>query len=202
MRNLDEYEQKIVKELIKNPRNSDNQISKITKIPLKTVNRKRKRLEQENLLYYFAFLNNGQTGTGLFSTAKLYSIKLKSGISQKTVLEELSKKELVDKYLTYHAKHMSLTMVGERDGNVVLIFLLESFKDSDINEIYHNELVPLLTQLFGDDSITSTEVTTICCPLRILHNYLLHLNMENGIIKKDWPDKAIFVSEKFESTPQ
>ena len=51
---LDEKEQKIVKELIKNPRISDTQIAKNTNIPVMTINRKRKaylgQLEARSLL--------------------------------------------------------------------------------------------------------------------------------------------------------
>ena len=50
---LDEQEQKIIKELIRDPRISDNQIGRNTKIPVKTVNRKRKNLEQRNIISYF-----------------------------------------------------------------------------------------------------------------------------------------------------
>jgi len=55
---LDDKEVLIVKELIKNPRSSDNGISKITKIPVKTVNRKRKGLESRNLISYYTYLHN------------------------------------------------------------------------------------------------------------------------------------------------
>ena len=45
-------ERRIIRNLIKNPRISDNKISKITGIPTITVNRKRKKLEAEGLLHY------------------------------------------------------------------------------------------------------------------------------------------------------
>ena len=48
-RGLDDQEKLIVRELIKDPRISDNQISTNTNIPLKSVNRKRKRMEFEEI---------------------------------------------------------------------------------------------------------------------------------------------------------
>ena len=49
---LDEQEQLIIKALIKDPRMSDNNIGKLTKVPIRTVSRKRKKLEQENKIEY------------------------------------------------------------------------------------------------------------------------------------------------------
>ena len=44
MRDLDKKEKLIIKELVKNPRISDNQIAKNTGLAVKSVNRKRKKL--------------------------------------------------------------------------------------------------------------------------------------------------------------
>ena len=41
-RTIDEQEKLIIKALIRNPRSSDNQISKTTKVPVRTVYRKEK----------------------------------------------------------------------------------------------------------------------------------------------------------------
>ena len=72
---LDGKEKEILKELIKNPRISDNQISKNTKIPVKTVNRKRKLLEKRSLIHYMVHLDNSRSGTGVFSTKHMYIIQ-------------------------------------------------------------------------------------------------------------------------------
>ncbi len=88
MKELDHQEKKILLELVRNPRISDNQIGKNTGIPVKTVNRKRKILEQKNILSYFSFINYGEKGTGLFDSQYLYLIKLKFGITTKQVTEK------------------------------------------------------------------------------------------------------------------
>jgi len=64
MKEFDEQERKIIYELIRNPRLSDNQVGKRTAIPIKTVNRKRKLLEEKGALQYAALVEHGPTGTG------------------------------------------------------------------------------------------------------------------------------------------
>ena len=76
-RKLDGQEEKIARMLIRNPRLSDNAIGRMAEIPAMTVNRKRKRLEDEGLLSYFAAINMGPKGTGRFRSRYLYLIKFK-----------------------------------------------------------------------------------------------------------------------------
>ena len=47
MAELDKQERQIICALIRNPRYSDNRISSLTGVPVRTVSRKRARLEQE-----------------------------------------------------------------------------------------------------------------------------------------------------------
>ena len=53
MRKIDAQEQKILRALTRNPRHSDNRISAMTGVPVRTVNRKRARLEEEGILSYY-----------------------------------------------------------------------------------------------------------------------------------------------------
>ncbi len=195
LRNIDKYDGLIVKELIKNPRISDNGISKITKIPVKTVNRKRKKLEDEGLLLYFSYLNHGPRGTKLFNSKKMYTITLKQGITRKTLLDLVNSKNTFSKFLFSYSKHFLSIQFGEKQGNIVIIFIIESFNDSDIVEIYNAEIVPNILTALGNDSIVNTEVVTISTQIRLFHNYILGINTEKGIIKKNWSDEDIFVSE-------
>jgi DNA-binding Lrp family transcriptional regulator len=50
MRQLDEQERLIVRHLIRDPRESDNGIGEATGVNVRTVGRKRQRLEQEAIL--------------------------------------------------------------------------------------------------------------------------------------------------------
>ena len=87
----DEYDKKIIKELIVNPRLSDNKISIITKIPVKTVNRKRKNLEKKEIISYLTAVNFRETGTGDFGARIMYIIEFKYGIFRKQFLDAYKK---------------------------------------------------------------------------------------------------------------
>jgi DNA-binding Lrp family transcriptional regulator len=77
MRRFDEQEQQIIRTLIRNPRCSDNRISTLTGVPVRTVSRKRARLEQEDILFYYAAVDMQAQGTGRFSTQHMLTIKFK-----------------------------------------------------------------------------------------------------------------------------
>src|SRR3989338_5980555 len=89
MRNLDMHEIAIIRELIRNARISDNQIGKNTKIPVMTVNRKRKKMEAEGLLRYYTSIDKGEFGLRTFDAKQLYIIKLKIGITQNEYLKAM-----------------------------------------------------------------------------------------------------------------
>jgi DNA-binding Lrp family transcriptional regulator len=196
---FDEQEKKIVKELIRNPRISDNQLAKNTNIPVKTVNRKRKNLEQKNLLSYFAMINNGRYGTGAFGASKFYIISFKYGISRKQFLEGLTSKtgEAMKGKIRFESKHITFSILGEKDGHLTLMILLQSRQDSDIVEIFNVDILGHLKDGLGQDCVENVQVITLEQPLRVLHNYLIHPlfnNLENGVIRKNWDDDLIYVS--------
>ena len=189
MRTLSQKEQKIALELIKNPRSSDNSISKNTKIPVKTVNRKRKKLEEEGLLHYYAAIDYFKTG--VFSASNIFEIKFKLGISRTYFLERFKS----DNQTKFDAKHYRQSMLGESDGHLLLIIIVDSRHESDMLEIYNTEIVPKINDLFGHDAIYSTKVIKLTNALRILHNYVYEINMSDGLIKSDWSDELLFVGE-------
>ncbi|MBU1704720.1 MAG: winged helix-turn-helix domain-containing protein, partial [Nanoarchaeota archaeon] len=104
-----------MKELIKNPRISDNQISKNTKVPVMTVNRKRKQLEEERLLHYFTSFDTGEFGTGTFKAKQLYIIKFKTGITRSQFIEKVEKDK---RFQAFNASYISLSYLGEKDGRL------------------------------------------------------------------------------------
>lgn len=192
MRNLDENEVKIVKELIRNPRISDNQIAKKTKVPVMTVNRKRKRLEEEGLLRYFTSLDTGEHGTGMFKAKQLYIIKFKIGITRQKYLESLE----YDKRLReFNADYVSLSYLGERDGHLALIMILDAETESKLVDEFNNKLIPYFREKLGDDAVQDVSSARITDTIRRHHNYLPSINMEDGVMKKDWPDEWIFVDK-------
>jgi len=188
---LDKYDRLIVQELICNPRLSDNKLSQATKIPVKTVNRKRKKLEKNGVLRYMVAVDHTTKGTGDFNAATMYMIKFKHGIYRQQFLDMYTSVAPFAKY----AKHISFKWIGEQAGHLVLILLIESRLQSDILEIYNAEIVTALTKHLGNDAIIETSTVPISSELSMLHNYEPLLNMKNGFIY-DWPKTHIFVTDR------
>ena len=192
MRELDQNEVKIVRELIRNPRISDNQIAKKTNVPVMTVNRKRKKLEKEGLLRYFTSFDTGEHGTGMFKAKQLYIIKFKVGITRQKYLESL---EYDKKIRGFNADYISLSYLGEKDGHLALIMVLDAETESKLVDEFSNRIIPYIREKLGEDAIREVITTRIMDTIRRHHNYLPAINMENGVMKKEWPDDWIFVDK-------
>ena len=182
MRDLDNNEKIIIKELIKNPRISDNQIAKNTGLAVKSVNRKRKRLEEDNIIFYFTHIDNSLNGTGLFSARQLYILDFKQGTTRAKFIEKFNHTDL-PKTLQKHCLH---TYLAESNGVLKLVVFIESYMDSDILEIFNADYLPKLESLFGKGCITNTTTLTLNNTLQLCHNYFPSINMENGKIKENW----------------
>ncbi len=192
MRELNEAERKIVRELIRNPRISDNQIAKNTKIPVMTVNRRRKALEKEGLLRYFTSLDTGEHGTGKYAARQLYIIKFKIGITREQFIKEMEE----DKGLfSFSSCYISLSYLGEKDGHLTYMMILDAETESRMMDEFNGKVVPALKNKFRDNCIRELITMRVTNTLRRHHNYIPMINMENGIMKKDWPDEYIFVDE-------
>ena len=190
MRTLDEQEKLVIRELIKDPRLSDNQIGKITRVPVMTVNRKRKLLEKEGLLNYYCYLDTSRYGISVLPARQLYMVKFKIGITKKEFIDNILKDPLIK---TFGIVHIYESFVGEKDGQLVWVLVIEGGKGQEIVEIFNGKIVPLLYQYFGNDCITETFAVRLTTQLQLLHNYLPLLNTEEGKIKKNWPNEFIFI---------
>ncbi len=190
--NLDEYEKSILKELVINPRLSDNKISQLTKIPVKTVNRKRKGLEKRGIVRYIAAVNNGPEGTDDFGATVMYIIKFRYGVYRKQFLDAYQNVPLTDKEI----KHISFKWLGENDGHLLLILFIESRKFSDILEIYNVEIISKLIKILGPNLIEDTTAIPITSMLSFFHNYEPIINMPKEKIKEHWPRSMVFVSDR------
>ena len=182
MRDLDNNEKLIIKELIKNPRISDNQISKNTGLAVKSVNRKRKKLEDDNILFYFTHAENSLNGTGTFSARQLYILEFKQGITRAKFIEKFNNTDLPSTL----QKHCLNSYLAESNGILKLILFIESYMDSDILEIFNADYLPKLESLFGKGCITNSLTLTINSTLQIYHNYFPSINMKKGKIKDNW----------------
>jgi DNA-binding Lrp family transcriptional regulator len=189
-RSLDEQERLIVRELIRDPRLSDNQIGKLTGVPTPTVRRKRKKLEEEGLLNYFAALDMQESGTSTFGARHLYIIKFRIGITVKQILDEIRNEPNVRSIFTdlIYESH-----VAEIDGRVALVMIIEGKNDADIVENMQGKIVPSLRKNHGPDSIEEISTIRLLNSVRIFHNYVPMVNMKGGVLKTDWPKDAVFV---------
>jgi len=190
MRNLDDQERAILKRLIRDPRQSDNFISKVTGVPTPTVRRKRQRLENEGLLSYFAAVDHQESGTGTFGARHLYIIKFRIGITVKQIVEEIKSEPNVRSVFTdlIYESH-----IAEMDGRVALVMIIEGKHDADIIENVQGKIIPSLRKNHGPDSIEEISTLRLLGPIRIFHNYVPLVNMEKGVLRGDWADDAIFV---------
>ena len=195
---LDESEIKIIRELIRNPRSSDSQISKKTKIPVMTVNRKRKKLENRKLLRYYASIDKGEFGLPIFGARQLYIIKFKIGITREKYLKVM---EADEKWRLFNSQYISMAYLGEKDGHLALVIILDAKDDSRLVEEFNGVIVPFITSKLGSNAIEEISTASLSRLIRIHHNYLPYLNMEKGHIKDSWPDDLIFVAD-FEQKDQ
>ena len=187
---LDDQEKLIVKALIRDPRLSDNQVGKLTGVPTPSVRRKRKKLEEEGLLSYFAALDMQESGTGTFGARHLYVVKFRIGITVKQLVEEIKNEPNVRTIFTdlIYESH-----IAEIEGRVALVMIIEGKNDSDIVENVQGSIVPSLRKNHGPDSIEEISTIRLLSPVRIFHNYVPLVNMRQGVLNSDWPKDAVFV---------
>ncbi len=189
MRLLDEQEKAIVRQLIRDPRESDNGVGELTKVNVRTVSRKRQRLEQEGILSYYTNVDLSAMGTQQFIARHLYIIKFRVGITYKQLLDEIR----MEPSQTVFTESIYESHIAEIDGKVALLLFIDGDSDLDIVQRTHEELLPNLLQNHGSDSIEEISTIRLLAPVRVMRNYLPLVNMENGLMKRDWPDGAIYV---------
>src|ERR1700677_4306382 len=192
MKELDEQERLIVKQLIRDPRESDNGIGEITGVNVRTVGRKRQRLEQEGILSYYTQLDLSAQGANQFNTRHLYIIKFKIGVTYKQLTEDIQREPFVRSIFT---EIIFESHIAEIDGHVAMLLYIDGASDSDIVQTVQEKLIPSLLRNHGEGSITEVSTIRLLKPVRIMRNYLPFVNMQDGYIRKDWPDDAIYVGK-------
>jgi DNA-binding Lrp family transcriptional regulator len=190
MKLFDDQVRRIVRALVRDPRLSDNAISSRTGVPVRTVGRKRKALEEQGCLGYFTALNMGDKGTGTLATRHLYIVKLRLGITVERVLKQLHSEPEV---ATAFTELILESHIAEIDGHVALLLFIEGRDDNEIVASFQAKIVPALMRNHGDDCIENVQTMRVLAPIRIFHNYLPAVNMQAGKLRTDWPDEGIFV---------
>jgi DNA-binding Lrp family transcriptional regulator len=192
MKHLDEQERLIVRHLIRDPRESDNGIGEATGVNVRTVGRKRQRLEQAGVLSYFAHVDLSAAGTGEYNARHLYIIKFRIGVSYKQLLDDIKREPFVRSVFT---EVIFESHIAEIDGKLAMLLFIDGASDIDIVQTVQEKLIPSLEKNHGHGSIEEVSTIRILSPVRMMRNYILPVNMEDGYIKKDWPDDAIYVGE-------
>ncbi|MFO1452622.1 MAG: hypothetical protein U1F61_30930 [Opitutaceae bacterium] len=190
-RPLDDQEKAIARHLVRDPRATDKSISDATGVQLRTVGRKRQKLEQEGLLRYWASVDLGESGTGQYNASHLYIIKFALGVTYESLREKIRGErqipELTDMIAESH--------IAEIDGKLSLLFVIEGTSDRDIVRSVHERLIPSLMRNHGAQSIQEITTLRLLSPVRVLRNYLPLLNMAGSTMRRDWPEEAIYVGK-------
>jgi len=191
MRTLDEQEKAIVRHLIRDPRESDNKVGELTGVNVRTVSRKRQRLEQEGILSYYADVDLSANGARQFNARHLCVIKFRVGITFKQLMDEIREEPTK----TVFTESVYESHIAEIDGKVALLLFVDGDSDVDIVHRAHEELLPNLLQNHGTDSIEEISTIRMLLPVRVMRNYLPLVNMKGGLMKADWPDEGIYVGQ-------
>lgn len=187
---LDDQERLIVRHLIRDPRESDNGIGEATGVNVRTVGRKRQRLEQAGILSYFTHLDLTSRGTGQFGARHLYIIKFRIGITYEQVLADIRREPFVRSIFT---EIIFESHLAEIDGNVAMLLFVDGENETDIVQTVQAQLMPSLLRNHGENSIEEVNTIRVLAPVRTMRNYIQPVNMEAAYLKKDWPDEAIYV---------
>jgi DNA-binding Lrp family transcriptional regulator len=190
MRILDEQEKAIVRQLIRDPRESDNGVGEVTGVNVRTVSRKRDRLEQEGIISYYTNLDLSADGAKQYNARHLYIIKFRVGITYNQLIQDIRQDSNQKSVFT---ETIFESHIAEIDGKVALLLFVDGNSDLDIVQRTHEELIPGLLKNHGSDSIESISTIRLLSPIRVMRNYIPIVNMCKGYIRSDWPGDAVYV---------
>jgi DNA-binding Lrp family transcriptional regulator len=192
MRILDEQEKAIVRQLVRDPRESDNGVGEVTGVNVRTVSRKRDRLEQEGILSYYTNIDLSGDGAKQYNARHLYIIKFRVGITYNQLIQDIRKEPNQQSVFT---ETIFESHIAEIDGKVALLLFVDGNSDLDIVQRTHEELIPGLLKNHGSDSIESISTIRLLSPIRVMRNYIPIVNMSKGYLRPDWPGDAIYVGK-------
>jgi DNA-binding Lrp family transcriptional regulator len=187
---LDEQERAIVRALIRDPRDSDNAIGLKTGVNVRSVGRKRQRLEEEGILSYFTHVDLSERGTGQFPVRHLYIITFRNGITHSGLVADIQKEPFVRSVFT---EVIFESHIAEIDGKLAMLLFIDGASEKDIVETVQGQLIPSLLKNHGDNSVEEMRTIRVLSPIRMLRNYILPVNVRSGYLKPDWPDEAIYM---------
>ena len=187
---LDPQEEKIARALVRNPRLSDNRLGEENDLAVRSVSRKRARLEKEGVLRYYAEVDLSESGTGQYPVSYLFVIKFRLGVDvaglRATLIDE-------PRVVTTFTQSVQYSFAAECDGRVALVMVVSGKSSEDVLARLHGEILPTLDGKHGPDAVEDLSALQLIVPLRILRNYLPDVNMVDGRMREDWGLDAIFV---------
>ncbi|MBC7369540.1 MAG: winged helix-turn-helix transcriptional regulator [Undibacterium sp.] len=190
-RPLDDQDKAIARQLIRNPRTTDKSISGATGVQLRTVGRKRQKLERAGLIRYWASVDLSETGTGQYNASHLYIIKFALGVTYDSLRAVIRREPQLSELSAITTE----SHIAEIDGKLALLFAIDGTSDRDIVQNVHERLIPNLIKNHGPNSILEVSTLRLLSPIRTLRNYLSLLNMTGSAMRPDWPDKAIYAGK-------
>lgn len=191
-RPLDDHERAIVRTLIRDPRASDHAIGSKTGVNVRTVSRKRQRLEETGVLSYLTHIDLSERGTGQFPTRHLYIIQFRNGITHAGLVADIQREPFVRSVFT---EVIFESHIAEIDGKLAMLLFIDGASEKDIVECVQGQLIPSLVKNHGEGSVEEVRTIRVLSPIRMLRNYILPVNVEAGYLKPDWPDEAIYVDK-------
>ncbi len=191
-RELDEHDKIILRALVRDPRNSDNAIGIATGVNVRTVARKRQKLEEDGVLSYFTNVELNANGTGQNLIRQHYTIKFKLGVTLARILQDIRNEPKVRSVFT---ESIIESHVAEMDGHLAMILIIEAESDQALVQTVHEKLIPSLRRNHGHDCIEEIRTMRILAPVRVMRNYVVPVNMKDGYLVKEWPEDAIYVGK-------
>ncbi len=190
-RPLDEQEKFIARQLIKNPRATDKSISELSNTPLRTVGRRRRRLEDEGILRYYAEVDLSSSGTGQNNSRHMYTIRFRSGVR----LEDLRNRIGQEDAMMSYSEIVYESYIAESDGHLSIVLIIEGENEETIVRQVHDKLIPSMIANHGMDAIVDVSAMRLVECSRKLRNYLPAVNIKNGCLRGNWSPEKIYVGD-------
>ena len=131
-------------------------------------------------------------GSGQFNTRHLYIVKFRIGVTFKQLTEDIQREPFVRSIFT---EIIFESHIAELDGKLAMLMFIDGASDTEIVQTVQEKLIPSLLKNHGENSIEEISTMRLLAPVRVMRNYLPFVNMQNGYIKKDWPNEAIYVGK-------
>ena len=114
------------------------------------------------------------------------------GVTYKQLTDDIQREPFVRSIFT---EIIFESHIAEIDGKLAMLMFIDGASDTEIVQTVQEKLIPSLLKNHGENSIEEISTIRLLSPVRVMRNYLPFVNMENGYIKKDWPDEAIYVGK-------